>query len=176
MKAKSLILFAATFLALAASGRKWKKEMYPIYSHPIDHVTTKVYLDIEINYKYAGRIVIGLFGDTVPYTVYNFVSLIEGTIQSQTDGNMLTYKNSPFHRIIPGFMAQGGDITRGDGMGGESVWGPHFNDENFTLHHTQPFLLSMANAGPNTNGSQFFITFEAAPHLDGHHVPEHVTL
>ena len=67
-------------------------------------------------------------------------------------------------------MAQGGDITRGDGMGGESVWGPHFNDENFTLHHTQPFLLSMANAGPNTNGSQFFITFEAAPHLDGHHV------
>ena len=79
--------------------------MYPFYANPIDHVTTKVYLDIEIGYKYAGRIVIGLFGDTVPYTVYNFVSLIEGTIQSQTDGQMLEYKGSPFHRIIPGFMA-----------------------------------------------------------------------
>ena len=105
MKTKSLLILFFTFLTLIAQGKKWNSELYSIYSNPIDRVTNKVYLDIQIGNKYAGRIVIGLFGDTVPYTVYNFMSLIEGTMQSQTDGRQLTYSGSPFHRIIPGFMA-----------------------------------------------------------------------
>ena len=169
MKAKTFIVAAITLIAFVVEAKRGRLEQQ-LYGNPIDTVTSKVFMDIQIGNKYAGRIVIGLFGNTTPYTTYNFVSLIEGTLQSQTDGKPLSYKGSPFHRIIPGFMAQGGDFTRGDGMGGESVWGPHFNDENFSLHHTQPYLLSMANSGPNTNGSQFFITFEPTPHLDGHHV------
>ena len=133
-------------------------------------MTNRVFFDISINDEPAGRIVFGLFGDTVPRTAENFRALCTGEKGVGNAGKALHFKGSNFHRIIPGFMAQGGDFTSGDGRGGESIYGARFEDENFKLKHTKEMLLSMANAGPGTNGSQFFITFKETPWLDGRHV------
>jgi peptidyl-prolyl isomerase D len=118
-----------------------------------------VFMDIAIGDQFLGRINIELFDDIVPFTCKNFIYMIQNH-----------YKNSIFHRIINNFMIQGGDYINGNGTGSNSIYGQNFPDENFNLLHDEKYLLSMANAGPNTNGCQFFITLDTLPNLDNKHV------
>eukprot|EP00924_Labyrinthula_sp_SR-Ha-C_P006507 augustus_masked-scaffold_38-processed-gene-0.43-mRNA-1 protein AED:0.09 eAED:0.09 QI:0/-1/0/1/-1/1/1/0/198 len=156
---KSIWVVLCFLFSLAAC---WKK--------PEPKITHQCYFDIEIDGKPQGRIVMGLFGKAVNKTAENFRALCTGEKGVGEQGKPLHYKDSIFHRVIPKFMLQGGDFTHFNGMGGESIYGRKFKDENFNIKHDKPYLLSMANSGPNSNGSQFFITVVPTPWLDGKHV------
>ncbi|CDW86222.1 peptidylprolyl isomerase a [Stylonychia lemnae] len=140
------------------------RRMFSLYNYR-DKANPQVYMVVQRNGQPLGKMVFELFKNKTPKTAENFRSLCEGD-----NSKKYTFKNSIFHRVIPGFMAQGGDFTKGNGTGGVSIYGAKFPDENFECKHYKRGQLSMANAGPNTNGSQFFITFAPTNWLDNAHV------
>eukprot|EP00397_Hematodinium_sp_SG-2012_P043937 GEMP01048950.1.p1 GENE.GEMP01048950.1~~GEMP01048950.1.p1 ORF type:complete len:490 (+),score=140.67 GEMP01048950.1:89-1558(+) len=147
-----------------------EKKNIVVLDHKVE-MLPKVYMDIKVGDAEPERVVFALYSDSVPKTAENFRALCTGEKGTGPRSNLrLHFKGCYFHRLISGFMMQGGDFQNGDGTGGESIYGNKFDDENFADLHTKPGLLSMANSGENTNGSQFFVTFKETPHLDGKHV------
>lgn len=171
-KAKASIAAANKKAKAAYSGMFNKKSLYDdkaaVVVPGLDPNNPKVFFDISVGEEAIGRVTMLLYADTTPKTCENFLKLCTGEVEK--DGVKLHYEGSTFHRVISGFMIQGGDFTNHNGTGGRSIYGEKFADENFKVKHTEPGLLSMANAGPGTNGSQFFITVAPTPHLDGKHV------
>jgi peptidylprolyl isomerase len=161
------------FILSLMKKSKWDRWEYLLKCEDVPGDTTitqRCFFDISADGEALGRITFGLYGNQTPKTCETFRALCTGEKGIGTKGKPLHYKGSAFHRIIPKFMCQGGDFTNGDGTGGESIYGEKFEDENFKIKHTKQGLLSMANAGAGTNGSQFFITVKDTPHLDGKHV------
>ncbi|KAJ6238865.1 peptidyl-prolyl cis-trans isomerase cyp63 [Anaeramoeba flamelloides] len=166
MKTKTIFaafLLIALFVGQTACKTEKKSKMKK-KTNPV------VYFDITIDGVESGRIEFELFAHKLPKTAENFRALCTGEKGIGKSGKPLHYKGSKFHRVIPNFMLQGGDFTHGTGVGGESIYGFKFEDEAFPFKHSKPGLLSMANSGPNTNGSQFFITTVVTQWLDGKHV------
>lgn len=168
---RGLLRFAAAVSVAVLTSSAIAADDKPNYT--VSPMNPKVFFDISIGDQPAGRIEMELFKDTVPKTAENFRALCTGEKGVGKSGKPLHYKGSPFHRVIPGFMCQGGDFTAGNGRGGESIYGAKFEDESFqgkAGNHFGPGCLSMANAGKNTNGSQFFICTVPTPFLNGKHV------
>ncbi|KAL6211950.1 hypothetical protein ACLB2K_017173 [Fragaria x ananassa] len=169
LQPRSLLLFTVlTIFLIFVFTSTHQKEEEKVEQAP--EITHRVYLDIDIEEQRLGRIVIGLYGQVVPKTVENFRALCTGEKGKGVKGKLLHYKGTPFHRIVSGFMIQGGDIIHGDGKGYESIYGGTFADENFKVKHSHAGTVSMVNTGPDSNGSQFFITTIKASWLDGEHV------
>ncbi|KAI3780940.1 hypothetical protein L2E82_10934 [Cichorium intybus] len=162
-----VFLIGAVLVFLAFSSFSEHEEETVEEVHEITH---RVFLDVDIDKQRLGRIIIGLYGEVVPKTVENFRALCTGELGKDKNGKTLHYKGTPFHRIIPGFMIQGGDIAFRDGRGNQSIYGGTFRDENFKIKHSHPGMVAMVNSGPDSNGSQFFITTVKAYWLDGEHV------
>ena len=159
-----ILFFLILFFIIKIINNKFKSKSKLKRKSKLKNIIKKqtdlVYLDISIGNKFIGKLVIKLFDDIVPKTAHNFRTLCQNK----------KYIDTIFHRIIKDFMIQGGDYENFNGTGGKSIYGDKFEDENFDIKHDQPYLLSMANCGENTNGSQFFITTQPTPHLDGKHV------
>ncbi|KAF5203841.1 Peptidyl-prolyl cis-trans isomerase [Thalictrum thalictroides] len=149
-----LLFFLTIVLFIAISTTRKEEDKVEI----VAEITHRVFLDVDIDKQRIGRIVIGLYGQVVPKTVENFRALCTGEKGKGSSGKELHYKGAPFHRIISGFMIQGGDTVYGDGRGSESIYGGTFPDENFKIKHSHAGVVSMVNSGPDSNGSQFFIT------------------
>ena len=166
-KKKEKATFGNMFKAMGSMYAEKKEVEKPVkFEGPLP----RVFFDVKMGEEALGRIEMELYPNVVPKTAENFRQLCTGEAGMGKKGKPLHYKGSTFHRVIPGFMLQGGDFTNGDGTGGESIYGEKFPDENFVQKHTKKYLLSMANSGKDTNGSQFFICLDDTPWLNGKHV------